>query len=66
MYSDWDRGDYTDEWMDKVTTFFDRAFSLSKIMQCPCSRCHNTRCFENKTTISIHLCKNGFVPGYEV
>jgi hypothetical protein len=24
------------------------------------------RCLEDKTTIAIHLCKNGFVPGYEV
>jgi hypothetical protein len=26
----------------------------------------NTRCLEDKTTIAIHLCKNGFVAGYEV
>jgi hypothetical protein len=33
MYSSWDKeGNYTDEWMDKSTIFFDRAFSLSKIM----------------------------------
>jgi hypothetical protein len=25
-------GDYTDEWMDKATTFLDRSFSLSKIV----------------------------------
>jgi hypothetical protein len=24
------------------------------------------RCLEDKTTIVIHLCKNGFVPSYEV
>jgi hypothetical protein len=24
------------------------------------------RCLEDKTTIAIHLCKNGFMPGYEV
>jgi hypothetical protein len=24
------------------------------------------RCLEDKTTIAIHLCKNGFVVGYEV
>jgi hypothetical protein len=46
--------------------FLARAFSLSKIVRCPCSRCQNTRCLENKTTIAIHLCMNGFVPGYEV
>jgi hypothetical protein len=24
------------------------------------------RCLEDKTTIFIHLCKNGFMPSYEV
>jgi hypothetical protein len=24
------------------------------------------RCLEDKTTITIHLCKNSFMPGYEV
>jgi hypothetical protein len=66
MYSGWDiEGNYTDEWMDKTTTFLDCAFLLSKIAQCPCRRCQNTRCLEDKTTIAIHMCKNGFVPGYE-
>jgi hypothetical protein len=32
----------------------------------PYSRCQNTRCLEDKTTIDIHLCENGFVPSYEV
>jgi hypothetical protein len=58
-------GDYIDEWMDKATTFLDCAFSLSKIVWCPCSRCQNSRCLEDKRTIAIHLCKNGFVPGFE-
>jgi hypothetical protein len=60
------RGDHIDEGMEKDTTFLDRVFSLSKIVQCPCSRCQNTSCLEDKTTITIHLCKNGFMPGYEV
>jgi hypothetical protein len=50
--------------MDKTTTFFNCSFSLSKIVRCPCSRCQNTRCLEDKTIIIIHLCKNGFVSGY--
>jgi hypothetical protein len=67
MYSGWDKeGNYIDEWMDKATTFLDRAFSLSKVVLFPCSRCQNTRCLEDKTTIAIHLCKNGFMSGYEV
>jgi hypothetical protein len=59
-------GDYTDEWMNKATTLLDCAFSLSKIVWCTCSRCYNTRCLEDKITIIIHLCKNDFIPGYEV
>jgi hypothetical protein len=63
-YIGWDKeGNYTDEWMDNATTFLDRAFSRSKIVLCPCSRCQNSRCLEDKRTITIHLCKNGFVPG---
>jgi hypothetical protein len=50
-----------DEWMDKATTFLDRAFSWSKIVWWPCSLCQSSRCLEDKRTIAIHLCKNGFV-----
>jgi hypothetical protein len=67
MYSGWDKeGNYTYEWMDKTTTFLNRAFSLSKIMWCPCSRSQNARCLEDKTRIAIQLCTNGFMVGYEV
>jgi hypothetical protein len=52
--------------MEKATTFLDRAFSWSKIVRCPCSRFQNSRCLEDKRTIVIHLCKNGFMPSYEV
>jgi hypothetical protein len=67
MYSGWDKGgNYTDEWMDKATSFLDQAFSQTQIVQCPCSVCQNSMCLVDKRTIAIHLCKNGFVPGYEV
>jgi hypothetical protein len=67
MYSGWDKGgNYTDEWMDKDTTFLDHAFSRTQIVRCPCSVCQNSRCLDDKRTIAIHLCKNAFVPGYEV
>jgi hypothetical protein len=68
MYSGWDKGGggYTNEWMDKVTNFLDYAFLLLKIVWCLYSRCQNMRCMEDKTIIVIHLCKNGFVSGYEV
>jgi translation elongation factor EF-G len=52
--------------MDKTTAFLDRAFSRSKIVWCTCGRCQNLRCLQEKKTIVIHLCKNGFVPDYEV
>jgi hypothetical protein len=67
MYNGWDKGgNYTNEWMDKATTFLDHAFSRTWIVQCPCSVCQNLRCLEDKRTIAMNLCKNGFVPGYEV
>jgi hypothetical protein len=67
MYNGWDKGgNYTDEWMDKATTFLDHDFSWTQIVQCPCSLCQNLRCLEDKKIIAIHLCKNGFVPDYEV
>jgi hypothetical protein len=67
MYSGWDKErNYTDEWMDNDTSFLDRAFSRTQIVRCPCSICQNLRCVDDKRTIAIHLCKNCFVPGYEV
>jgi hypothetical protein len=67
MYSSWDKGgDYTDEWMDKARVFLDHAFSWTQIVRYPCSICQNLRCLENKRTIAIHLCKDGFVSAYEV
>jgi hypothetical protein len=67
MYSGWDKGgNYTDEWMDKTITFLDRAFSQTQIVRFSCSLCQNSRCLEDKSTIAIHLCKNGFMLGYEV
>jgi hypothetical protein len=67
MYGCWDKGgNYMDEWMDKATTFLDHACSQTHIVWCPCSVCQNLRCLEDKRIIAIHLCKNGFVPGYEV
>jgi hypothetical protein len=67
MYNGWDKGgNYTNEWMDKATAFLDHAFSRTWIVQCSCSVCQNLRCLEDKRTIAMNLCKNGFVPGYEV
>jgi hypothetical protein len=67
MHSGWDKGgNYMDKRMDKATTFLDHAFSRTQIVRCPCSVCQNSRCLEDKSTITIHLCKNGFMSGYEV
>jgi hypothetical protein len=56
MYSGWDKeGNYIDEWMDKTITFLDRAFSLSKIVPCPCCRCQNTWCLEDKIASPIRV-----------
>jgi hypothetical protein len=52
--------------MDKATVLLDHALSRTQIVWCPCIVCQNSRCLENKRNIAIHLCKNGFVPGYEV
>jgi hypothetical protein len=55
-----------DEWMEQAIAFLDHAFSWTQIVRCPCSVCQNSRCLEDNRTIVIHLCKNGFVSGYEV
>jgi hypothetical protein len=53
--------------MNKTQEFIDRAFSLpnNRGVKCPCSRCRNALC-EDKRTLTLHLCKLGFMPGYEV
>jgi hypothetical protein len=45
----------------------DRAFSgpPDEDVKCPCSRCRNAL-RENKRTLTLHLCKFGFMSGYEV
>jgi hypothetical protein len=35
-------------------------------VRCPCSQCQNSRFLEDKKIIALHLCKNGFMPGYEL
>jgi hypothetical protein len=34
-------------------------------VKCPCSRCRNAL-RQDKWTLTLHLCKFGFMPGYEV
>ena len=67
MYNGWNKdGNYSEEWMTKTTAFLEHAFSRTKLVRCPCSRCQNTRCLDDKKQMAKELCKNGFVPGYEV
>jgi hypothetical protein len=68
MYGGWKKGGgHTKKWMNKIKEFVDRAFSLANNsgVKCPCSKCRNYVC-EDKRTLSLHLCKVDFMPGYEV
>jgi hypothetical protein len=68
MYGGWKKsGAHTTEWMNKTQDFIDRAFSgrLDEGVKYPCSRCRNALC-EDKRTLTMHLCKFGFMPGYDV
>jgi hypothetical protein len=68
MYNGWDMGgNYTDEWMEKATIFWTvLSRTWTEIVRCPCIKCQNSKCLEDKRTIVLHLCMNGFVPCYEV
>jgi hypothetical protein len=53
--------------MNKTQKFIVRTFSLptNQDGKYPCSRCRNALC-EDKRTLTLHLCKFGFMIGYEV
>jgi hypothetical protein len=53
--------------MNKTQEFIDHAFSVppNRGVKCPCSRCRNA-IHEDKKTLTLHLCKFGFMLGYEV
>jgi hypothetical protein len=68
MYYGWKKsGAHTTEWMNKTQKLIDHEFSRSpnEGVKCPCSRCRNAL-REDKGTLTLHLCKFGFMPGYEV
>jgi hypothetical protein len=68
MYGGWKKSvAYTTEWMNKTQEFIDRAFygRLNEGVKCPCSRCRNAL-YEDKRTLTMHLCKFGFMPDYNV
>jgi hypothetical protein len=60
-------GAHTREWMNKTQEFINHAFSVptNRGVKCPCSKCKNALC-EDKRTLTLHLCKFGVMPGYEV
>jgi hypothetical protein len=68
MYGAWKKsGAHIMKWMNKIQKFIDHAFSgpPDEGVKCPCSRCRNTL-RQDKRTLTLHLCKFGFMPGYEV
>ena len=69
MYEGWKkRGALSSEWVAKTDAFLDHAFARSETgtdVRCPCSKCRNIN-FLDRRTMSIHICKNGYMPGYEV
>jgi hypothetical protein len=68
MYGGWKKSKaHMSEWMNKTQEFIDRAFSLpnNRGVKYPCNRCRNTLCMF-KRTLTLHLCKFGFMSDYEV
>jgi hypothetical protein len=69
MYEGWKkRGALSSEWVAKADAFLDHAFAQSETrtdVRCPCSKCRNIY-FLDKRTMLIDICKNGYMPGYEV
>jgi hypothetical protein len=68
MYGGWKKsGAHTTKWINKTQEFIDHAFSrrLDEDVKCPYSRCRNALC-EDKRTLTMHICKFGFMPGYDV
>jgi hypothetical protein len=68
MYGGWKKsGTHTRKWMNKTQEFIYCAFSVpaNQGVKCPYSRCRNALC-EDKRTLTLHLCKIGLIPGYEV
>jgi hypothetical protein len=68
MYGGWKKsGAHTMEWMNKTHEFIGRAFSgpPDEGLKSPCSRYRNTL-RHDKRTLTLYLCKFGFMPSYEV
>jgi hypothetical protein len=69
MYEGWKkRCALSSEWVAETDAFVDHAFARSVTrtdVRCPCIKCRNIY-FLDRRNISIDLCKNGYMLGYEV
>ena len=68
MYAGWKKGGrHTNEWFEKTQQFVDHAYKKSThgVIKCPCSKCKNMVAYDKKQ-VTLHLSRNGFMPGYEV
>jgi hypothetical protein len=69
VYEDWKkRGALSSEWVAKTDAFLDRAFARLETetdVRFPCNKCQNIY-FLDRRTMSIDLCKNDYMPCYEV
>ena len=68
MYAGWKKGGrHTNEWFDKTQQFVELAYGKATqgVIRCPCNKCKNT-VSHDKREVTLNLCKNGFMPGYEV
>jgi hypothetical protein len=67
MYNGWSRNRrHSDEWVAKTKDFVDHvSLLLTGTVRCPCRR-HENNIFLNKESVSLDLCRFGFMPGYEM
>jgi len=71
MYNGWnDNGCHSQDWVHNTNAFLDHAFSAipnaeNRGVVCPCSDCCN-RVRRRRAVMSMHLCKRGFMPGYNI
>ncbi|WVZ50277.1 hypothetical protein U9M48_001548 [Paspalum notatum var. saurae] len=69
MYTGWKKGGcHTKEWFEKTEKFVENTRGESTthaVIRCPCNKCGNMYSHD-KRTVTLHLCKDGFVQGYKV
>jgi hypothetical protein len=69
MYEGWKKiCALSSEWVANTDAFLNHAFARSETgtdVRCPCTKCRNIY-FLDSRTMSIDLCKNDYMPGYEV